>query len=164
MTIFKDASKNLKWVLLFSTCFMVVGCSSGDGLDKRYKVSGKVTYKGAPVAKGTISFMPVKPDGRGASGQIVDGSYQMTTQEANDGAFPGEYTVTIDALTADLSAAEAEAKKKGATSVALPQDMVAKAYKNAKNAVPAKYSQAASSGLKADVKQQSNTINFDLTD
>lgn len=159
-----NASKKLQWLVFSATCLMVIGCGGGDGLDKRYKVSGKVTYKGQPVEKGTINFLPEKPEGRGANGQIVNGEYSLTTQEPGDGAFPGNYSVTVDALNADMSVAEAAAKKKGATSVAIPQDMVAKAYKNAKNAVPAKYSQPASSGLKAEVKQSSNTINFDLTD
>ena len=34
------------------------GCGDDTGLAKRYAVSGKVTYKGQPVEKGTISFMP----------------------------------------------------------------------------------------------------------
>ena len=139
------------------------GCGD-DGLDKRYKVTGMVTYKGAPVEKGTINFMPSVPEGRAATGQIEKGSYTLATQSPGDGAFPGSYTVTIDALQADMAKAEEEAKAKGSTSAFIPQDMVAKAYKNAKNAVPGKYSQIASTPLKADVKAQSNTFNFDLTD
>jgi len=40
----------------------------------------------------------------------------------------------------------------------------AKAAKNAKPLVPAKYSLADTSGLTAEVKAQSNKVNFDLTD
>jgi hypothetical protein len=69
---------------------LVIGCG-GDDLGKRYAVSGTITYKGKPLPKGTIAFVSVKPDGRGASGVIEDGKYQMTTQSANDGAFEGSY-------------------------------------------------------------------------
>lgn len=164
MTPFENAVKNLQRMVLFATAIAIIGCSGGDGLDKRYSVTGKVTYKGAPVEYGTINFMPDKPDGRGATGQIKNGSYTLTTMDPDDGAFPGAYSVTIDALKADLTAVEAEAKAKGSTSAALPQDMVAKAYAKAKNLVPAKYSQPATSGLKAEVKASSNTFNFDLVD
>lgn len=164
MKYFIKSLSKLQVLLTFSVLFLTVGCGFDDGLEKRYAVTGKVTYKGQPVAKGTINFMPVKPDGRGATGQILDGDYSLSTQATNDGAFPGEYKVTIDALNADFTQAEAAAKKKGSTSVALPQDMVAKAFKNAKNAVPAKYSQVGSSPLKAEVKTSSNKFDFELTD
>ena len=42
--------------------------------------------------------------------------------------------------------------------------MAAKAAKKAKNGIPSKYSNPDSSGLKAEVKATSNTINFDLVD
>ena len=164
MTIFKNEIKTLSWMLLSTTCFLIIGCGADDGLTKRYAVTGKVTYKGQPVAKGSINFLPDKPEGRGANGQIVDGAYSMTTQDPSDGAFPGSYSVVVDALEPDMAAVEAAAKKKGSTSVALPQDMVAKAYAKAKNAVPKKYSQPATSGLKAEVKAGSNKFDFDLTD
>lgn len=159
-----DAIKNGFRMMLFASVIAIIGCSGGDGLDKRYAVSGKVTYKGAPVAYGQINFMPDKPEGRGATGQIKDGEYSLTTLEPGDGAFPGSYSVTVDAKKADFSEAEAEAKKKGSTSAFIPQDMVAKANAKAKNAVPDKYGVLSTSPLKAEVKTQSNTINFDLTD
>ena len=44
-------------ILSFAGMVIIQGCSGDDsGLDRRYKVSGKVTYKGEPVAKGTIAF------------------------------------------------------------------------------------------------------------
>ena len=56
---------------------VVLGCGGDEsGLGRRYKVTGKVTYKGAPVPHGTVNFLPVKPpapEGRAASGEIKDG-------------------------------------------------------------------------------------------
>lgn len=142
------------------SAFLLSGCG-GDGLPKRYKVSGKVSYKGQPVAKGTVSFYPVKTSGEnpGAFGTIVDGYYTATTFTDGDGALPGEYEVSIDSREVDLSAAE---KKAGGG--AMRQDDVAKANKNAKILIPVKYLQTSTSGLKATVKTSSNTFDFELTD
>ncbi len=149
---------------------LVVGCG-GDDLGKRYAVSGTITYKGKPLPKGTIAFISEKPDGRGASGVIEDGKYQMTTQSANDGAFEGSYLVTINDIVIDNAAAEAETKKLAAKKNVqmAPGGMIdqvhqAKALRNAANSVPAKYSLASTSGLKAEVKASSNKIDFELTD
>jgi hypothetical protein len=65
-------------------------------MEPRYAVSGKVIYKGAPVKKGAINFVPTKPEGRGAAGQIADGYYSLTTLNPGDGAIPGKYKVMVD--------------------------------------------------------------------
>ncbi|MBX6316173.1 MAG: hypothetical protein IRY99_25170, partial [Isosphaeraceae bacterium] len=62
-------------------------------------VTGKVTYKGQPVPRGTISFQPVDPkQGAPATGTIEpDGTYTMQTTEPGDGVRPGQYRVAITA-------------------------------------------------------------------
>jgi hypothetical protein len=146
----------------------VLGCSD-DGLGKRFPVTGTVTYKGAPLPKGSITFLPVDPTGRGATGEVKDGSYSMMTQTPGDGMFPGTYDVTITDLTVDFSNAQAEtdkmAKKNKVEVGAMPdQAAVAKAYKSASNSLPAKYSQISTSGLKFEVKPESNKFNIELKD
>ena len=90
---------------------VILGCGDDSGLEARYKVGGKVTYKGEPVAKGTIAFVPTDAaKGRAASGDIVDGSYTLTTATHGDGALPGDYKVTI--ISTDLNVADV-AKKTG---------------------------------------------------
>ena len=82
-------------LLLGPALLYVAGCSD-DGVGKRYPVSGTVKYKGEPVAKARISLYP-KGDGRGASGDVVNGSFaSLTTQQPGDGAMPGTYKVTVD--------------------------------------------------------------------
>jgi len=149
---------------------LVIGCG-GDELGKRYAVYGSITYKGKPLPKGTIAFVSDKPDGRGASGVIQDGKYQLTTQVENDGAFPGTYLVTINDIVIDASIAEAETKKLAAKKNVqmAPGGMVdqaqqGKALRKAANNVPAKYASASTSGLKAEVKASSNKFDFELTD
>jgi len=89
----------------------VLGCGD-DGLGKRYPVSGTVTYKDQPLAKGAISFYATGAgnETRGAFGTIENGRYSLSTQSDGDGAFPGDYVVSINAKDADLSATEKNAK------------------------------------------------------
>jgi len=130
--------------VLVIAAMVPIACSGGSGLSS---VSGKVTYKGKPVPKGTVAFQSTKPDGRNATGAILeDGSYTLQTENPGDGALPGDYNVTISA-----------------------RDDVILDYQPLKpvppkRLAPAKYEQAETSGLKATVKSGSNTINFDLTD
>ncbi len=103
-------------VLSLSALMIIVGCGDdGSGLGRRYPVKGKVTYKGAPVAHGTVNFLPTKPppEGRAATGEIKDGYYSAHRRRVDyDGALPGEYNVAIVALDVDLASA-ASSKEQG---------------------------------------------------
>lgn len=161
----KQISVLLRCVLPLFTAVVfltVVGCSN-DGLGKRYAVKGTVTHKGTPVEKGEINFVPESAEGRAASGVITNGSYYLTTLTDGDGAMAGKYKVTVTSREVDLSKAQEKANSVG-TGVALPQEFVAKAYKGAKNLIPTKYSLPSTTTLQGEVKEQSNKIDFDLTD
>lgn len=136
-----------------------IGCGSDDGLGRRYRVTGKVTYNGQPVEKGNISFMPVggAESARGAGGEITDGYYSLSTLGDNDGAFPGKYKVAVVAMDVDLS----PYMKHGGVP---DQVNVSKAESKAKRLVPAKYQLPDKSGLTAEVGEKDEEINFDLTD
>src|SRR4051794_4127534 len=88
-----------------------LGCSD-EGLGKRYSVSGTVKYKGEPVSKARISFVP-KSGGsstHGAYGQVTDGSFSsLTTLTDGDGALPGEYFVTVDTREIDEEKVKSQA-------------------------------------------------------
>jgi hypothetical protein len=139
---------------------IVVGCGDNTGLPARYPVSGTVTYKGAPVEKGSITFEPTSADARHASGAITDGSYTLTTLAENDGAMPGDYKVVI--ISTELDTSEIQARSKGGA--AHHDEAFAKAVKTAKNLVPKKYGRSDTSGLTAKVEAKSNTLDFDLKD
>lgn len=140
----------------------VSGCGSDDGLAARYPVQGTVTYRNKPLEKGTINFQSVSPEGRGASGDIQEGAYRLTTQAPNDGALPGKYRVSIVAKDVDFSEIEAISKKQGGT---LPSRKdIGKAFQKAKRLIPTKYESPGTSLLEADVKEQSNTFDYTLTD
>lgn len=62
----------------------------------RYPVRGMVRINGKPLASGVVVFTPVDPKGRKARGEVKDGRFRLTTIDANDGALPGQYNVTIE--------------------------------------------------------------------
>jgi len=139
-----DACLRTRLLVLAIAAMVPIACSGGSGLSS---VSGKVTYQGKPVPKGTVAFQSTNPEGRNATGAIgEDGSYTLQTENPGDGALPGDYNVTISARDEVIL------------------DYIPLKPPPVKRLAPAKYEKAETSGLKATVKSGSNTINFDLTD
>jgi len=148
--------------LVAAGVLFVSGCGYDDGIGRRYQVTGTVTYNGNPLEKGTINFQATTPEGRSAGGDIQKGAYRLTTQTSGDGALPGKYRVSIVAKDVDMSNVEATSKKRGG---AMPSKKdLGKAFQTSKRLIPAKYETPGTSGLEAEVKEQSNTIDFPLTD
>ena len=60
-------------------------------------VRGTVQYRGQALTNGLVAFVPVDPaQGTAARGLIGgDGRFKLTTFEIGDGAFPGDYNVTV---------------------------------------------------------------------
>jgi hypothetical protein len=163
MRVFVTLHRHLWITSVGLVALLIAGCGDSSGLAKRYPVRGTVTYNGASLPEGTIAFKPASaddPNARAASGVIKDGRYELTTATEGDGALPGKYAVTISARQADFSKAQANVKGGGS----MRQDDVAKAYKNAKKLIPAKYELPETSGLTYEVKQQTNQADFALTD
>jgi hypothetical protein len=127
------------------------GCK-GTSHPKTIKVKGKVTYKGAPVSQGSVSFQPVKPaegyPNRPATGILnSDGTFEMSSFEAGDGVVPGEYKVAIESITSRPSPEEPDKPEVWA--------------------IPKKYGNAEEGGLTATIApdaKQPMEMNFDLTD
>ena len=79
-------ARRLLTSLAVSGLIIVLGCS-GDDLDRRYPVSGTVKFKGEPLKTGRITFSAETADGRGASGEINEGEYSLTTQDPGAARF-----------------------------------------------------------------------------
>jgi hypothetical protein len=165
----KSALKKLQpfaITLSISAMVVVAGCGDdGTGLGRRYTVAGKVTYKGEPVAHGTVNFLPTKPPppaGRAATGQIKDGYYSMSTSGNEDGALPGEYNVAIVAMDIDMSSAASSQAEGGR--IHEGDAKYRAAVKNAKQLIPIKYTTGESSGLKATIEGNTKSLDFDLKD
>jgi hypothetical protein len=110
-------------------------------------VRGKVTYKGQPVPKGTVTFVATDPSRRNATGAIdSDGSYRLQTEQPGDGAMLGDYKVTVSAHD--------EAILDYIPAKPVPKKLLA----------PEKYENPSTSDLKKTVVSGSNTIDLELKD
>lgn len=105
------------------------------------KVTGMVTFNGAPLANAAVTFISERS--RAATGVTDEqGRYVLTTFEENDGASPGQYRVTIATRTAPT-----------------PQKA-----SDAQATVPAKYSDPQRSALTVVVVDGKNEFDFALSD
>lgn len=121
------------------------GCGGGSQFPETVPVSGKVTYKGEPVPKGTVTFLSDK--GQPATGAIQpDGTYTLSTFAEKDGALPGHHQVQVIANDGDPTMMPGSSP----------------GYKPPRDLVPKKYNNPATSGLTADVARGKPTIDFDL--
>lgn len=81
-----------RWGLILGA-LTTIGC--GGGGPDRHQVSGRVTYKGEPVPKGFVTFMPDTSKGNsgpGGGAAIVDGQYRT---EPGKGIVGGPHLVRI---------------------------------------------------------------------
>lgn len=167
----------LRWrrplaLLVGPALLAVFGCSDSDYIGQLHKVSGTVKYKGEPVSKARINFVPTTKDGHGAQGQVENGSFTLTTLKPDDGVLAGDYKVTVDDRETDTAAlksqAEEVAKKKGVEKFSggamIPQELQAQALANAKGRIPGKYQLPDTTDLTAKVDANNRTFNFELKD
>src|SRR4051812_34828314 len=77
----------------------VLGCGS-DGRKPTFPVTGKVTWAGKPARGATLVFHPVGaagPDDVRPRGKVSDdGTLEVTTYQAKDGAPEGDYKVAVE--------------------------------------------------------------------
>ncbi|MBX6313671.1 MAG: hypothetical protein IRY99_12245 [Isosphaeraceae bacterium] len=108
-------------------------------------LSGKVTYKGQPIPKGTVTFQA--DSGPVATGQIQpDGTYRMTTFEPGDGVVLGHHRVAIIANTEDPTLMPGSSP----------------GYRAPKDLIPASYGDPRTSNLEANVQKDTRNLDFNL--
>ena len=128
-----------------SVLVLIGGCGPKEEHPATVPVHGKITYKGQPVPKGTISFQP--DSGQTATAEIQsDGTYELATFNPKDGALPGHHKVMIVANTADPNMIPGSSP----------------GYVPPKDIVPRKYGQFETSGLEVDVTKEKSDYDFDL--
>jgi hypothetical protein len=137
------AHRRLCLIALAAGLLVPPGC--GPSGPEKASVTGRVTYQGKPVPKGTITFQAVDPKGRNATGEIgPDGTYTLQTETPRDGAQLGEYKVTIYAHNEPIL-------DYTPTTPVKPELLV-----------PAQYENPETSGLTKTVQRGSNVFDFDL--
>jgi len=115
------------------------GCGSGA------RVEGTVTFDGAPVDGGSISFVPEGSTEAPGTGQITDGKYSIRTEK---GLTPGKYKVEI------------YWNKKTGKEVKNPND-AGTTVEETKQVIPVRYN--TKTELTVELKAGSNSgVNFDL--
>ena len=152
--------QRLRWLpaaALVAGALGMIGCSSGG----KSKVNGVVTLDGQPLPGAVVTFVPADmATGKMASGTTDNsGNFQLTTATPNDGAFPGDYKITV------VYAEGAEAPK-GATGMKEAFQGYEKEQKKKrpppKFVVPAKYADPAKTDLKQKVPP-SGKVTLELT-
>jgi len=130
-----------KILLVVASLGGLSGCSHPKG-PECVPVSGKISYKGKPLAEAMIVLHPLdgnvegnhKPIARSAA----DGTFSLTTFKSNDGAPPGRYAITVE--------------------LRAPQMVGEEVVRNGENLLPVKYSKPETSGLRVAVEQGSNEV------
>lgn len=71
-------------------CVLLCGCGSG-----KVPVSGRVTFKGQPLADATVMFHGESVKGTAHAVTDDNGEFTLTSREDDDGVLPGSYKVTV---------------------------------------------------------------------
>jgi hypothetical protein len=152
---FSTPFRTISVLVLAGTFALSTGCDNGPEVAP---VHGHVSYMGAPVRTGTVTFYPTQ-GGRPAVGSIkADGSYTLSRKVPGDGVAVGEYNVTLEAREA-VTPVASQARSLAEEVSAEP---VGKTTVPPKELVPAKYSMVETSGLTATVNSGTNQIDFKL--
>jgi len=140
----------------------LAGCNRAtNGRRPTKPVTVSVTYKGAPVADATVTFISEEGEPSAAYGTTdASGTAKLKTYEEGDGAVLGKQKVTInkEQITGTQPVASQESPDYVPPVGSTPPPQV-------KHLIPAKYSAPDSSPLTADVTSSGpNEFRFELTD
>lgn len=104
MSLWEVAWRNVPCALGMMCCLIAACTGCGDSGPPRYNLSGKVTYGGQPIPKGSITFMPdstLGNSGMAASVEISDGEFD--TSRRDQGHVGGPHVVKITGLDGKAS-------------------------------------------------------------
>ncbi len=137
---------------------VVAGC--GPQRPPMGKVQGVVTLDGEPLSAGSIQFWP--DVGRPSRSSInEDGTYELTTFDAGDGALVGNHVVTIKSTRLTEADPEISSTQEEIEYYREKRPTPIRAAKVVW-IIPEKYSERRSTPLTAKVVEGDNEINFDI--
>jgi hypothetical protein len=154
------------WVALtlVLATIMVGGCSSGTRRAPTYPVTGTVTMKGQPLEGATVVFVPAEGSSQEAASGITDaaGKFKLSTFLADDGSQEGEYRIKVSKFDIKKPTKEEQDKYISIEEEQKMQFGDEKPTPPAKNLLPPKYANEASSGFTYTVKKGQNTVELNL--
>ena len=130
---------------LMTLCAMLAGCGGSDYKgDRRFPLSGVVTYQGKPIDLGAITLVPNGGAAKSPSGGVIrDGKYSISEPQ---GPNAGSYRVEIQWLKL--------------TGKRLLDNTTGEMYDERKQALPAKFNMK--SEIVLELPTPANTHNFEL--
>ncbi len=167
-------------VALLALLTLASGCGPGHGMNLG-RVKGSVTFEGEPVRYGFITFQPDADKGTvgppAMSTIAKDGTYALTTQDADDGTIVGSHRIAIIALDPN-PVSESEAidpvkdpqafmtakgqRRPPATSKTAEPTFTSRDGKVYRILGAKELENPMTSGIQAEVKSGSNTLNFSI--
>ncbi|MDR1959105.1 MAG: carboxypeptidase-like regulatory domain-containing protein [Planctomycetaceae bacterium] len=118
---------------LFVFLGLFLGCNRSK-LPGLYPVKGRITHQGEPLEGVVLNFFPVTTtsESRTATGRsAADGTFTLTTLQTNDGAFPGEYRITLRKLLFSMTEEEIrDIEKSGRNARIESQNIIPEKYQN----------------------------------
>jgi hypothetical protein len=133
----------------------------GEDREDVYKVTGKITLAGAPVADANVSFSPKDKQPAAIGKTDSSGQYTLTTYDAADGAAAGEYVILVSKAVSgsssdSSSASDPDDPNYGKAPSEYPDE-------ESTSSLPEKYSVVTTTDLTATVKAEGeNKFDFDL--
>jgi hypothetical protein len=142
---------------------MVCGCSSSTR-PPTYQVSGTVTLKGQPLEGATVVFVPTEGASQQAATGITDasGKFKLSTFTGDDGAQEGDYRIKVSKFDVKKPTKEEQQKYISMEEEQKMQFGDEKPTPPAKNLLPPKYANEATSGFTYTVKKGQNTVELKL--
>lgn len=136
-----NLNRQFHFLITVIALITVTACSRSAG-PICYRVAGRVTFKGQPVAEAMVVLHRVGGDVEGHHKPMAytgtDGTFQLTTIKHNDGAPPGDYAITVE--------------------LRAPKTMGEETVRTGPNLLPAQYAKSESSKLKCSVVAGDNQI------
>jgi hypothetical protein len=126
-----------------------------------FKVTGKVTMQGAPIADAVVTFSPTESQPMALGRTNAAGEYTLTTYEGGDGAAAGLFKVMVTKTTTAAGAAPAPVAGQHDTNAAANAQAQQHAAsggtpaggKSTESLLPDRYGQPSTSGLEATVTE-----------
>ena len=84
----------VKCFCCFALVVFILGCGANPHPELR-RVSGRVIYKGRPIADATVAFYSNESKRLATGYTDKSGSYSLTSYAEDDGALPGQHRVVV---------------------------------------------------------------------